>query len=137
MQTSIAVHDTDRYHDRPMSNPNHGSSRKEKQMNVITKTTSVAVLVVLGLTLTVWSAETPPVPNYGAAKPVPPPQRSIGFRGDGSGVFADAKPPTEFDAQTGKNLRWKVALPNHSNSSPIVVGDKVFVVCAASAGSCR
>ncbi len=131
MQTSIADHDTDRYHDRPMRNPNHDSSRKEKQMNVITKTTAVAVLVVLGLTLTVWSAETPPVPNNGAAKPVPPPQRSIGFRGDGSGVFADAKPPTEFDAQTGKNLRWKVALPNHSNSSPIVVGDKVFVVCAA------
>lgn len=32
-------------------NPNHGSSRKEKQMNVITKATSLAVLVTLGLTL--------------------------------------------------------------------------------------
>jgi outer membrane protein assembly factor BamB len=56
---------------------------------------------------------------------------TVGYRGNGSGVFPDAKPPTEFDAVTGKNLRWKVALPNHSNSSPIVVGDRVFVVCAA------
>lgn len=33
------------------SNPNHGRIRKEKQMNVITKATSVAVLVTLGLAL--------------------------------------------------------------------------------------
>jgi len=84
--------------------------------------------VGLALSLDLYAADGP---RQGAADVVPPPQRSIGFRGDGSGVFADAKPPTEFDAVTGKNLRWKVALPNHSNSSPIVVGDKVFVVCAA------
>ncbi len=36
----------------PMNNnPNRGSSRKEKRMNVITKTTLVAVLVTLGLAL--------------------------------------------------------------------------------------
>jgi hypothetical protein len=54
---------------------------------------------------------------------------SIGFRGDGSGVFSDAKPPTEFDAITGKNLAWKVPLPNFSSSSPIVIGRKVLVTC--------
>ena len=58
--------------------------------------------------------------------------RSIGFRGDGTGHFpADAKPPTEFDGVTGKNLVWKTPLPNFSNGSPIVVGKKVFVVCEA------
>ncbi|MEI8123054.1 MAG: PQQ-binding-like beta-propeller repeat protein [bacterium] len=58
-------------------------------------------------------------------------QTSIGFRSDGwSGVFpSDCKPPTEFNGVTGKNLRWKAPLPNHSNSSPIVVGKKAFVVC--------
>jgi hypothetical protein len=35
----------------PNSNPNRGSGRKEKQMNAITKATSVAVLVALGLAL--------------------------------------------------------------------------------------
>jgi outer membrane protein assembly factor BamB len=54
----------------------------------------------------------------------------IGFRGDGSGVFPGCTPPTEFDAITGKNLVWKMPLPNFSNSSPIAVGNKVFVTCA-------
>lgn len=56
----------------------------------------------------------------------------IGFRYDGTGVFPpDCNPPTEFDGITGKNLKWKVPLPNHGNGSPIVVNGKVFVVCAA------
>lgn len=38
-------------------NPSHGGSRKEKRMNAITKATSVAVLVTLGLTLAAWAAE--------------------------------------------------------------------------------
>jgi len=41
------------------STPNRGSSRKEKQMRLITKTTSVAMLVTLGLALAAWAAEPP------------------------------------------------------------------------------
>ena len=60
------------------------------------------------------------------------PVRSIGFRNDGTGVFPDdCRPPTVFDGIRGRNLVWKTPLPNHSNSSPIVVGRKVFVLCAA------
>jgi hypothetical protein len=56
----------------------------------------------------------------------------IGFRGDGTGIFpADCTPPTEFDGVKGECLAWKVPLPNHSNSSPIAVGRRVFVTCAA------
>jgi hypothetical protein len=34
--------------------------------------------------------------------------RSIGFRGDNTGIFpADCKPPAEFDGVKGKNLVWK------------------------------
>lgn len=40
---------------------------------------------------------------------------------DGSGAFSSARPPQAFDGVTGKNIRWKAALPNWSNSSPIVV----------------
>ena len=38
-------------------NRNRGSSRQEKKMNAVTKTTFVTVLVALGLTLTVGAAE--------------------------------------------------------------------------------
>jgi hypothetical protein len=38
MPTDIAVHDKDKEHGNAMNiNPNHGNSRKEKRMNVITK----------------------------------------------------------------------------------------------------
>ena len=50
------------------------------------------------------------------------PNDSIGFRYDNTGVFPeDANPPTDFDGPSGKNLKWKVPLPNFGNASPIVV----------------
>src|ERR1700728_359659 len=50
------------------------------------------------------------------------------FRGPaGSGTTEDAKVPTEWSDQ--KNLKWKLALPGKGFSSPIVVGDLVFVTC--------
>ena len=50
------------------------------------------------------------------------------FRGpNGTGVAADAKPPTTWsDTQ---NLKWKLPLPGPGSSSPIIVGDRVFVTC--------
>jgi hypothetical protein len=60
MQTNTRVRDTDWKEGNVMNNnPNRG---KEKQMNAITRTTSVAVLVTLGLALTAWAAE-PPKPQ--------------------------------------------------------------------------
>ncbi len=81
----------------------------------------------------------------------------IGWRGDGSGVFPDARPPAKFsdgttwswqmlpdprrpnskhrvpvftrDAANSKNIRWRTLLPNWSNASPIVVGGRVFTMC--------
>lgn len=50
------------------------------------------------------------------------------FRGPNGTGIADAKPvPTEWSET--KNLRWKLALPGPGSSSPIVVGNKVFVTC--------
>ena len=49
------------------------------------------------------------------------------FRGpNGSGVSA-APVPVEFGAE--KNMAWKIKLPGRGVSSPIIVGDKVFVTC--------
>ncbi len=59
---------------------------------------------------------------------------AIGFRYDTTGIFpGDARPPTDFDGATGKNMRWKAPLPNFGNASPIVVptedGARAFVLC--------
>ncbi len=55
---------------------NHGNNRKENQMNAITKTMSVAVLVALGLALAVSAAEPP--------KSAPTPA-AVGLEIDGEG----------------------------------------------------
>ena len=47
----------------------------------------------------------------------------IGYRGDGSGVFPNAKPPTSALA-----VKWEAPLPGWGHGSPVAVGDKVFVV---------
>jgi len=59
------------------------------------------------------------------------------FRGpNGSGV-SDEKQATPAEWSSQKNLKWKVALPGHGSSSPIIVGDKVFVTCWSGYGMNR
>lgn len=59
------------------------------------------------------------------------------FRGpNGSGV-SDEKQATPAEWSPQKNLKWKVALPGHGSSSPIIVGDKVFVTCWSGYGMNR
>jgi outer membrane protein assembly factor BamB len=51
------------------------------------------------------------------------------WRGDaGNGVSLTARPPVEFGL--GKNLRWKAEIPGRGSSSPVVLGDSVFVTTA-------
>jgi hypothetical protein len=54
------------------------------------------------------------------------------FRGPtGQGISSDAKVPIEWSDT--KNLKWKLKLPGKGFSSPIVVGDYVFVTCYSQA----
>lgn len=46
----------------------------------------------------------------------------------GNGAAAEAQPPTEWSAT--KNIKWKLAIPGRGSGSPVVWGDKVFVVTA-------
>lgn len=51
------------------------------------------------------------------------------FRGpDGSGISPDAQPLPLKWSET-ENLKWKRALPGPGSSSPIVVGERVYVTC--------
>ena len=52
-------------------------------------------------------------------------QDIVGWRGDGSGSFPKASPPTEWSKEN--NIVWAAEMPSWSNSTPIIVGDKVFV----------
>src|ERR1700686_2710934 len=56
-----------------------------------------------------------------------------GFRGPtGEGYSSDKNPPLKWSAK--ENIRWKVALPEAGNSSPIVWGDRVFITQAIDKG---
>lgn len=49
-----------------------------------------------------------------------------------TGAAPDAKPPKRWSEQ--ENVRWKTKLPGLGHSSPIVVGDRVFVTTAIAYG---
>lgn len=52
------------------------------------------------------------------------------FRGPlGNGVADDSNLPTAFD--NNKDVAWRADLPGRGLSSPIVVGDRVFVTCCS------
>lgn len=56
------------------------------------------------------------------------------FRGpNGTGIAADAKPPLKWTDEEG--VKWKTPLPGPGSSSPIVLGDRVFVTCYSGYGA--
>ncbi|MGI9443597.1 MAG: PQQ-binding-like beta-propeller repeat protein, partial [Rubripirellula sp.] len=48
-----------------------------------------------------------------------------GLRGDGTSLETNV--PTEWDGDSGKNIRWKVAVPGSGYSSPVIHGDRIFL----------
>jgi outer membrane protein assembly factor BamB len=51
---------------------------------------------------------------------------------EANGVSRTAKPPTEWSED--KNVRWKVAINGKGNASPIIWGNKVFLLTAINTG---
>ncbi len=49
------------------------------------------------------------------------------FRGAWTGVAPDANPPIQWSEPDSRQIAWKVPVPGRGPSSPIVVGDRVFV----------
>ncbi|HEX2523860.1 MAG TPA: PQQ-binding-like beta-propeller repeat protein, partial [Terriglobia bacterium] len=55
------------------------------------------------------------------------------FRGPrASGVADGYSTPVKWNAETGENILWKIPVPGLAVASPIVSGDRVFVVTAIS-----
>jgi outer membrane protein assembly factor BamB len=49
----------------------------------------------------------------------------VGWRTDGTSTYPDANPPLDW---AESHVVWKTKLPGHSFGSPIIVGDRIFVV---------
>lgn len=49
---------------------------------------------------------------------------------NGLGLAPKAKPPTDWNGPSGKNIRWKVEVPMAGFGSPVVWGDKIFLTGA-------
>ncbi len=49
-----------------------------------------------------------------------------GWRGDATGRYPEATPPLEWSSED--NVVWKTEMPGRSFGSPVVVGDRIFVV---------
>lgn len=72
-----------------------------------------------------------PVPA--AAAPRGPAQPWPAFRGANAAGVADGQgAPTEWSATTPRHIRWKTPIPGLATSSPIVWGNRVIVITAAS-----
>jgi outer membrane protein assembly factor BamB len=68
-------------------------------------------------------------------KPAPraAPRPWTGFRGENASGNGDGQGAVvEWDLESGRNVRWKTPIPGISTASPIVTGDRVFVVTAIS-----
>ena len=49
----------------------------------------------------------------------------VGWRTDGTGKYPDANPPTHWSAE--QNVIWATPMPSWSNSTPTIVGERLFV----------
>jgi outer membrane protein assembly factor BamB len=54
------------------------------------------------------------------------------FRGTNASGIADGKPPTTWNAEKSQNILWKTAIPGLSHASPVVWGNRIFVITAIS-----
>ena len=54
------------------------------------------------------------------------------FRGVNGNSVASGRPPVEWTTQGG--VAWKAEIPGRGVSSPIVVGDRIFVTCYSGYG---
>ena len=57
------------------------------------------------------------------------------FRGTHARGVSDASTPVSWDAPKGTGIRWHVPIPGLSHASPIVWGDRVYVLSAVGEGS--
>lgn len=91
----------------------------------------MAGMLMTGLCSPSWAQEQA---LLGSRDLLPTPTHPVGKRGDGSGRFPGATSPTTWSAT--EKVAWSVPMPNWSNASPLVVGDKVITMAEPSTILC-
>jgi outer membrane protein assembly factor BamB len=99
------------------------------------------IITIVGLVFVAGPALAAPAASsatLGAPNFIPSVDRPVGWRGDGTGRYPGATPPTAWDrTSTGggystKGILWMSPLPNIGVSSPILVGDRIFLTSEVS-----
>jgi outer membrane protein assembly factor BamB len=62
-----------------------------------------------------------------------PAQNWPSFRGPNASGTAEGKLPTTWSVPNSKNIRWRTEIPGLSHASPIVWGNRIFVITAVAA----
>jgi outer membrane protein assembly factor BamB len=85
--------------------------------------------VVLMAAVGALAAETP----FGHENFLPSPEHAVGFRGDWTGRYPGATPPLHWS--TTNSVAWKAEVGS-GEASPVVVGDKVFILTDGNRVTC-
>ncbi|HXX93547.1 MAG TPA: PQQ-binding-like beta-propeller repeat protein, partial [Planctomycetota bacterium] len=102
-------------------------------MRALVRMLVLALPLVGGGLLAALPPATAPSAPLGSPKFMPSPDRPIGWRGDGTGRYPGATPPTSWERKKSgagyavRGILWAAALPNKGVSTPIIVGNRVFV----------
>jgi len=93
-------------------------------------------VLVQRVTLAVWLAWVAGLPGLrGAGNPAEDYTAWTRFRGpNGSGISSATNLPSTW---TEKDYRWRITLPGVGHASPVIWGDKVFVLCGDSRSAQR
>jgi outer membrane protein assembly factor BamB len=108
-------------------------------------------VATIGNTPQVWTRVAAPAAEAAVTAPAAPPAAAAptaadvrpadrtaprdwpGFRGENAAGNGDGQGAVvEWDVDSQQNIRWKTAIPGISNASPVVWGNRVFVVTAVS-----
>jgi outer membrane protein assembly factor BamB len=100
-------------------------------MGSLARACIAVLLIVCGASTTAWPAEAPSSAPLGAPQFMPSPARPVGWRGDGTGHYPGATPPTKWSRTVSggrpvsSGIIWMTPIPAGA-SAPIVVGDRIF-----------
>jgi outer membrane protein assembly factor BamB len=106
-------------------------------MRILAKLLIIAAPLIAGTPARAWTASPPSAP-LGSPKFMPTVDRPVGWRGDGTGRYPGATPPTSWERKksgggyAARGILWAAPLPNIGVSSPIIVGNRIFVTAEPS-----
>ncbi len=104
-------------------------------MSSLVRLCIVGLLLAISVIGTVAAAPPPSTVSTELGSPYfhPTPEQPVGWRGDGTGRYPGATPPTTWEmrrngsAFAAKGMLWGQPLPSTTVSSPIIVGDRIFL----------